>query len=454
MKGMTWLSSIFRRSPARISMTQFTPIPEGGYLVGGALRDALLERPFTDIDWLVMDPERAARAAADTLKGSVFPLDEARGHWRVVAGDVVRDFIRLEDSLETDLRARDFSVNALAADAGGNLFDPLGGRRDLERRVLRMVARENLFKDPLRPLRGVRLAVALGFRVEADTLAAVKAHAAAQLAGAEPLPAPERVSEELGKMLMMPGAARAVELLGEVRLLDVYLPELARARGVGQGGFHHLDVLEHSTEALRQLLLGFPEADLALRWATLLHDVGKPDTKTFDESGRYYHFYGHDRLGAELTQTLLMRLRQPSRLVERSSALVRRHMLPLPKSAREARRFVHRRRELLPDLLKLMIADREAARGPMSSEASRRGYRMALSRVLAIMNEPPPKAPLLDGRAVMELLELPPGPRIGEAVRFLREAEAVGDVSTEEEAVRALKHYAERQRWDRGRLES
>ena len=429
-------------------MSQFTPLPAGGFLVGGALRDALLGRPFTDLDWLVSDPEGAAREMARTLSGSVFPLDEARGHWRVVTGEsVTRDFIRLEGGLEANLRERDFTVNALAADGEGKLTDPLNGRADLEKRTLRMVSRDNLFADPLRALRGVRLATGLGFGLEPRTSAAIRELAEAQAAGDAPLPAWERVGEELNRLLLGEGAARGLGLLEGLRLLDVYLPELASARGIGQGGFHHLDVLSHSVEALRQLTLGFPDAGLALRWATLLHDVGKPGTKSFDESGRFYHFYGHDKIGGDLTRAILRRLRQPGETVHKAEGLVRYHMLPPPKNRKEARRFVHRRRELLPDLLKLMIADREAARGPQSSETSRKGYKLAFARVLEVLSEPPPPKPLLDGREVMTLLGLSPGPQVGAAVRFLREAEAVGDARTREEAAAALRRFARQQKW-------
>ena len=453
MGNVKWLARALRKTEDAntVDMRQFTPLPAGGYLVGGALRDALLERPFADLDWLVADPEETARAVALELSGSAFPLDEARGHWRVVtngeAGSVTRDYIRLEGGLEVNLHERDFTVNAMAADTEGRLTDPLNGRADLEKRILRMVSRDNLFADPLRALRGVRLAAGLGFGLEPRTSAAVRELAEAQRSGDVPLPAWERVGEELNRLLMSKGAARGLGLLAELKLLDVYLPELAAARGVEQGGFHHLDVLGHSLEALRQLTLGFPDADLTLRWATLLHDVGKPETKSFGESGRFYHFYGHDKVGSDLTRAVLRRLRQPNGTVHKAEGLVRYHMLPPPKNRKEAKRFVHRRRELLPDLLKLMIADREAARGPQSSEASRRGYKLAFARVLEILSEPPPPKPLLDGREVMALLKLPPGSQVGEAVRFLKEAEAVGDVRTRDEAAEALKRFARRQGW-------
>lgn len=446
---MTWLGRIFRKNKklATLDINEFAPIPQGGILVGGALRDALLGRPFSDIDWLVEDPERAAERAALELGGSAFALDERRGHWRVVGGARVRDYIRLDGELEHNLRTRDYTVNALAATADGTLIDPTNGLPDLRKQQLRMVSRENLFDDPLRPLRGVRLAITLGFELEPDTRQTIRKHADAQGRGEAALPAWERVGEELTKLLSDAKAAYGLRLMGQLGLLAMYLSELEQTRNVQQGGFHHLDVLEHSLEALHQLMQGFPDADLPLRWATLLHDIGKPPTKTYDESDTYYHFYGHDKLGSELARSLLRRLRLPSEYVDKAGKLVRYHMLPLPKNHKEARRFVHRRREILPDLLKLMIADREAARGPLSSEASRRAYRSALSRVLEIMSAPPPPKPLLGGREVMTLLELTEGPRIGEAVRFIQEAEAVGDISSREEAEEALKNYAHTQGW-------
>lgn len=435
-----------RRPPGRLEPASFAPAPDGGVLVGGAVRDLLLERAPRDLDWLVPEPERAAREAAAALGGSAFALDAERGHWRAVGSGATRDFAPLRGELEADLRARDFTVNAIAVRTDGRLVDPTGGRRDLRRRRLRMTSAAALREDPLRALRAVRLAAELGFRLEPATAREVAAVAEEQAAGALRIPAWERVRDELDRILLTPVAGRALAEAETLGLLGLYLPELAVGRGVSQGGFHHLDVLEHSLEALQRLATGFPEADLALRWATLLHDVGKPATRTRDEGDRI-RFLGHDREGAKLAARLLRRLRQPEALVRRAAALVRRHMLPLPRGEREARRFVHRRQELLPDLLKLMIADREAARGPLSSEATRRGYRVALSRVVALLEEAPPAPPLLDGGEVMALLGLPPGPRVGEALRFVAESRAVGDLETREEAVAALRRYAEAKGW-------
>lgn len=427
-------------------MPESTPLPASGFLVGGAVRDALLAQVPRDFDWLVEDPRGEAERAAAALAGSTFALDEARGHWRAVAGGTTLDYAPLAGDLAADLGRRDFTVNAIAADLEGRIHDPLGGRDDLLAGRLRMTSEDALRDDPVRPLRGVRIAATLALAPEETTRRAIAALADEQARGAWPLPAWERTRDELDALLLHPAAARGLLLADELGLLEWTLPELAACRGFEQGGFHHLSVLRHSLEALNQLVQGFPDADLALRWATLLHDVGKPATRGVGEDGRT-HFHGHARLGQALAEAALGRLREPGWRAARVGELIRYHMLPLPGDDKAALRFVHRRRALLPDLLELMIADREAARGPLASEAIRRRYRTALSRVLAILERAPEKPPLLDGDAVMRLLGIPSGPRVGEALELVREAEAVGDIRTPEEAQALVRRYAEAQGW-------
>ncbi|MGI8747768.1 MAG: HD domain-containing protein [Deinococcus sp.] len=430
---------MFRRLPL-IRLEALPPFPAGALLVGGAVRDLLRGVAPGDWDWAAPDPraaaeETAARLGVPVLGGSVFALDEERGYYRVTgpapagtAGEQ-HDFVPLPPDLEGELRRRDFTVNALALHQDGRLIDPSGGLGDLRGRRLRMVSEANLGADPLRLLRAGRLSLTLGFRLERGTEEAVRRLAACGL----PLPAPERVRGELEAVLLHPEAARGVLLLQELGLLKLSLPELLEGWGMAHGGFHHLDVFHHGVEALHQRLARFPDAPLELRWATLLHDVGKPRARSEDE-GRV-HFYGHDRLGASLARAMLTRLRCPGIQVERVSALVAAHMLPLPASEREARRFVHRRRALLPDLLALMLADREAARGPQSGEGSRQRYRQGMDRVLAALEgQPGPVPPLLGGEEVMGLLGLTPGPRVGAALRALAEARALGDLRTADEA--------------------
>jgi len=428
----------------------------GAAVVGGAVRDAHLGVPARDVDWLVADPEAAARALA-AAGGTAVALDPERGHWRVVwtaaAGGARCWDLAPPDPpgdpadpavLAADLRRRDVTVNALAYLPGREaIVDPGGGLADLRRGVVRAVARENLWADPLRGWRVVRIAAQLGFRVERRTRDWVRALAADLAAGRAAMPAPERVGAELDDLIATPVAGRAFAALDELGLLGPALPELAAGRGVAQGGLHHLDVLRHQLEALQRLADAFPAADPALRWATLLHDVGKPPTHTpgtVMANGLVLRdrFHGHDRLGGELAAAALRRLRRPRALADRVRELVAAHMRPLPDDERGARRFAHRLRPLLPDLLRLMLADREAARGRAATAAARRRYRERVGLVLAALAEPPPAAPLLDGHEVMAALGLPPGPRVGAALAAVAEARALGDVRDREEALAYL----------------
>ncbi len=440
-----------------LELTPFAPLPTAGYLVGGAVRDVLLGDMPKDTDWLVPDPQAEAVSAADVLAGSVFAIDETRNVWRVVhEGDgqqVMRDYVPLEEDVHTDLSRRDFTINAIAVDLDGNILDPLAGRRDLVNQTVRMVAAANLHNDPLRLLRGVRFACQLGFQLDEDTRVTMLEVAGLHTTGALPLPAWERIRDELNSVMMTPLAASGVWLLAELGLLEHYLPELMAGQGIVQGSFHHLDVFDHSVEALRQLLLGFPEASLALRWGTLLHDIGKPPCFEVDPETGVQHFYGHDKVGADITKTILRRLRQPNTLVHHASQLVRYHMLPLPTTDKTTRRFVHRRREILPDLLKVMVADREAARGKRTSVTARQAYRRVVASILAELDKPAPPAPLITGNEVMALLDLEPGPKVGEALRFVAEARAVGDINSRDDAKNALLAYAKQQGWQETVLE-
>lgn len=414
---------MFRRRP-------LPPFPPGALLVGGAARDWLRGVAPKDFDWAVPDPAAAAQQLAHDSGGAAFALDEARGYWRVQApSGVQHDLVPRPPDVTADLLRRDFTVNALALTEARQVLDPVGGRRDLRARRLRMVSAANLRADPLRAWRAARFEVTLGFALEPATETAVRAVAAELAAGALPHPAPERVRDELYALLAHPGAARGIRRLEALGLLALTLPELREGQGLGQGGFHHLDVFDHNLEALHQLLSRRPDAVMPLRWAALLHDVGKPRARTADpETGRV-SFHGHDRLGAELTQAVLTRLRLPADDVRRASALVGAHMVHLPATEKEARRFVHRRRELLPDLLSLMLADREAARGPLSSPASRRAYAQGMERVLAALEaQPAPPPALLSGKEIMALLGCGPGPLVGAALRALAEAAALDEV--------------------------
>lgn len=440
---------MFRRRP------HLPVFPPGGLLVGGAARDFLRGVTPEDFDWAVSDPRRAAELLAQQRHGSAFPLDLERNYWRVhVPGGEQHDFVPLPVNVTDDLLRRDFTVNALAIAEGGRVLDPVGGQADLKARRLRMVSSANMRVDPLRAWRAARFNTTLGFTIEAETervvrevaqeLATQELSAQELSAGTLPMPAWERIRDELHALLRHPDAAHGIQRLEDLGLLGLTLPELREGQGVQHGGFHHLDVYGHNLETLHQLLARRPDAPLPLRWAALLHDVGKPRTQALDpETGRRT-FHGHDRVGSALTAGMLERLKLSGADVRHAARLVGAHMVALPTSDKEARRFVHRRRDLLPDLLSLMLADREAARGPQSTPATRHAYAQGMERVLEALEErPAPPAPLLTGQEIMTLLNLGPGPEVGKAVRRLAEAVAMGDVTTPHEArIYLLKTHA------------
>ncbi|WP_287410033.1 HD domain-containing protein [Oceanithermus sp.] len=424
----------------RVRLPELPCWPEGGWLVGGAVRDLWWGLEPRDFDFTAADPAQAARACAARTGGSPVCLDARRDHWRVAAGGRSYDFTPAPNRLDEDLLRRDFTVNALAASRRGAVLAPATARYDLAQRILRTPSVAVLGSDPLRPLRGARLAVTHALRPEPRTLDWIRSLARRQRFGRRP--AWERVRDELDRILMHPRAAWGFQLLWRWGLADVYLPEWVTGAGVEQRGYHHLDVLRHELETLHQLLWRFPEAGRQLRWAALLHDLAKPLVRRWDPERGYYRFFHHDEDGAALTATLLRRLRYGRAVVTTVRRLVRQHMQVPPATPRARRRWLLRHRGLLPDLVMLQIADRAATRGPRSGEVEARLeplYR-ALEEAREAVRQGEPE-PLLDGEEVMALLGLEPGPLVGRVLQALREAQWLGTVRRREEAVRFVEWW-------------
>ena len=375
------------------------------------------------------DPRKAAQDAQSHLGGTLFPLDEERGQYRLVTGGLVLDFSPLEGSLEEDLLKRDFRLNALFW-RQNRILGIRGADEDLNRRVLVPVREANLYEDHLRSLRAVRLAASLGLGLPGETRNALSHHARFLQAHLEALPARERVKEELSRLLLSPRAAWGFHLLERTGLLDVYLPELRLLVGLKQGGVHHLDGWQHTLSVLFHLAWLWPEAPAPLeaRLAALYHDVGKALTRRFDPEVGRFRFLGHAEVGAEIARAALSWLRFPQEGVERVQALVRRHMDRPPEERKALRRFLLKRLPLLPDLLYLMAADRLGAKG-----VEREAW-ILIDIFQEILEEPLPTKPLLSGEEVMALLRLSPGPEVGRALAALLEAQAEGRVKTPEEA--------------------
>ena len=465
------------------------------WLVGGAVRDLALGRPLADLDLVVDgDPGDAARAVARAARAAgdpaaCFALSEEFGAWRVVAreGSWQVDVERLRGgSLEADLALRDFTVNAVAEPLqGGAPLDPLGGLADLRAGRLRLAGPRAFEDDPLRVLRLVRVAVELDLEPEPGAMGAAREQVA-RLAEVSP----ERVFLELQRILAAARAPRGLELMGELGATGVVLPELDAMRGVEQSRYHHLDVYGHTLEVLDRVvaltgsdpaapgdehslealalpdehraqvlaLLAEPLADGltrgdALRWAALLHDAAKPATRSVRALDRRVTFIGHDLLGAEVARDVLGRLRASVRLREHVAALVRHHLRlgflvhePQPLARETVFAYLRDCAPVEVDVTLLSVCDRLATRGSKAQEAI--DAHMALARAmlgdaLRWRRDGPPR-PLLRGDELAEELDIALGPRVGELLADLAQAQYAGAVSTREQAIAFVREQGSR----------
>jgi putative nucleotidyltransferase with HDIG domain len=450
------------------------PDEAGAWIVGGAVRDAILGREVTDLDLAVGgDPERAAKALARAGDGFAFELSSEFATWRAAGRD--RDWqidatALRGATIEADLGARDFTVGAVAVPlGGGEPIDPFGGIDDLEQRLLRVVAADALRADPLRLLRAARLAADLGLDLEPGTAALVRAESglAADSAG-------ERQLAELRRLVGGPDPLRGVALLDELGLTATVLPELEALRGVEQGPNHHLDVHGHTLAVLEQTLavesdlerfagaeraaatralLDEPLADeishgTALRFGALLHDIGKPATK--GERDGHVTFIGHDSVGAEIVGGICRRLRASGRLTRHLQALTREHLrlgfmvheAPLPR--RRIHEYLRATQPVAADVTLLTVADRLSARGsgPFATEEAIEAHlglaRQMLAAALDWRRDGPPE-PLLRGGELAADLGIAPGPELGDLLAELEAAQYAGEVVDRDAAIDYLR---------------
>jgi poly(A) polymerase len=436
------------------------------WLVGGAVRDRLLGRPVDDLDvTLEGDPRKAARQIARDTGGAAFQLSGAFGAWRVVGpGHAWHvDLVTLRDGdIEADLAARDFTINAMAEPlSGGELLDPHGGRADLEARVVRMVSTDALADDPLRSLRAVRLVTELDLALDPATGAAVRANAR----GIEKV-APERVFGELKRVVTAERARAGLELMDAYGLNDVVLPELTALHGVEQNEYHHADVYHHTLEVLVAVaalergdygediaaLLAEPLADEltrggGMRFAALLHDAAKPQTRGERPDGRVT-FIGHDAEGAALARRVLRRLRASQRTIEYVAALTLHHLRlgflvhERPLERRSVWRYLRATRPYSAEVTIFTIADRLATRGRNADEAIAAHLELA-REMLAHARAELPREPLVRGDELARELGIAPGPALGELLAQLEEDRFAGAIATREDALQRARELAD-----------
>ena len=462
------------------------------------MRDALLGRLTHDLDFaLGRDAIKTARRVAKALKADFYPLDPERDTGRIIVTDnegirTLLDFAAFRGAdLEADLLGRDFTLNAMAFNLSDNtIHDPLGGGMDLKEKRLRACSHSSLAEDPVRILRGVRLAADFSLHILPETRQAMK-----QAAGMLTEASVERLRDELFRILSGPQPAaclRALDLLGA---LDKVLPELSALKGVSQPPPHVHDVWEHSLATVSHLegvlaaltpeynpekaadlfngllvlqigryrqqiseALAAPlTADRPLRsllfLAALYHDIAKPQARQTDEAGQL-HFWDHDQLGAATLAERARRLAFSNDEIQRLETILRNHMRIhfhtnrlVGEEKSPSRRAVYRFfRDSGPagvDLCLLALADLRATYEQTLPQAIWAACLEVVRTLLEAWFEkrmeqisPPP---LVDGDDLMQDLSLSPGPTIGKLIEAIREAQAIGEVITREQALELAK---------------
>jgi putative nucleotidyltransferase with HDIG domain len=473
-------------------------------LVGGSVRDLLLGRELHDLDLAV--PAGAldlARRLANAMQGAYVPLDEGRDVGRALLKGpdgrvLVVDIAAWRGpSLAADLAARDFTLNALAAELHGDeaaIIDVTGGLADLERRLVRTTSERALSDDPLRCLRGLRLVAELspwGMRLEQNTAQQIHLHAPRLHHSAA-----ERVRDELVRILAAPQPQHWLPLLSELGLLAETLPEAEALHGVTQTAPHIWDVFDHTAVVLghvawlvdwiagrshpadaldavaSQMLAPFRSAlaahlaqpvgaalgsrGAALRWAALCHDWGKPATRQqvddpADGPARV-RFLGHEDVGAELAASALRRLHCSEAEVRWIVAITAGHMRPhhLVAVDQISRRAIFRYFRSLDvagvDTALLSLADLRGAAGPGLPLADwQRQLEMVVTLIDAYFSRPleairPPR--LLDGHELISALALRPGPLVGQLLEAVAEAQAAGELHHRDQALAYARQLA------------
>jgi putative nucleotidyltransferase with HDIG domain len=472
-------------------ISQHLPPEPDIYLVGGAVRDALLRRTSHDLDFIVLgDSLKIARKLADKLGAAYFPLDEERDTARLVlAGSTGErtylDFSTLRGtSLEDDLVGRDFTINAIAVNIRDRekIFDPLNGASDLISRKLRACSSMSIKDDPIRIIRAIRIAADLDLNITPDTLNLMR-HG---LDGLSVVSA-ERIRAELFRIFAGMQPARSIRALDVLGVLRYILPELKSLKGVDQSFPHTADVWEHTLAVMNHLgeILGVLSGDYdpdkasnlvtgmmvtrlgryrkqitehfatslnvdrhhrgLLFFAALYHDIGKPETKQIGEDG-HIQFYEHEHLGEKKTSRRAHKLRLSNIEVERVSIIIRNHLRPIllanldgPPTRRAVYRFFRDTGLAGVDICLLALADTLGTYG-VRIPAERWQKQLDVIRTLFEAWWEYPQdyvalTPLIGGEDLLQEFNLKPGRLIGELLEAVREAQAMGTVQTREQSL-------------------
>ena len=429
------------------------------YLVGGMIRNYLLEKKFADVDLVVQkNPQRIAKQFANQVDGSFVELDISRGMYRVVTSDLNYDFSLLTgDFIKEDLKRRDFTINALALKINDSSFklkqliDPYQGLKDLRQGIIKVVTASSFVDDPLRILRCVRFKAQFQFVIDPTTynLAADSVTKLNQVAN-------ERIKDELLKILSYPKAASSLDYLKELGVLEQLIPKFKQLKIIGPCKYHQEDVWTHSLFAVQQVeeLLKedywkdkiSKEKIPLLKLAALFHDYGKLFTE--EKINGQIHFYGHHKDGAKKMYQILKRLSFSNWELNYIIKLIRYHMRPLALyyadnlTFKGKHRFFKAGAGFVEDICLLAAADKMSTAKLNQREEEISGSIDFLKELIAEKEDSTERTSkkIIDGNDLMKELGLSEGPKVGEILDLIEEKQAQGKISNYQQAL----EYAEK----------
>lgn len=451
--------------------TNFIPSSSKTFIVGGTVRDIIIGVPPKDIDIVTLDdPKQLAQKIAANCRRRVIELGKpGMKIFRIVAGNQTYDIAPANGkSIEEDLNKRDFTINAMAISlnkANGNvkIIDPHNGQNDLNHKIIRMISSDNLKADPVRMLRAYRIGSRFGFTISRKTSLAILAESSRINTSAG-----ERIKDELFKLFNCLHSHRYILMMNDTGLLTAIFPELLPLKACSQNVHHQYDAFEHTLKAFDFLetLLHNPDSQVPeiinlksflpspnhfalLKYAILLHDIGKPQTRTIDAKGRI-HFYSHEKLSADMAAKINRRLRLSNDEQNYVDFLIRFHLRPLSLftaynqnclNKKAMSRFFLLCGTMTKDILIHTAADLYGKGINKNTHA----FFEFLNYLISIYTDSflPKKdlPPLINGNDLINEFGLKPSPEFSKILRNIDEERFSGNITTRNEALILVKKF-------------
>jgi len=442
------------------------PEKKGTYIVGGSIRDRLLGQRPTDYDIAVsVNPETFARKMANTASGRIVTIGKQDNQiFRVITDDFIFDISLVNGpSIEDDLKKRDFTINAMAYSfTSGQLIDTLGGQKDLSDQTVRMVSESVFTMDPIRLLRAFRIAAVLNFEIDPHTISAINKYVHLIMSTAK-----ERIKAEWFRILKTPTSHRYLSQMIRSRLLFEIFPELENLKHCHQNIHHSFDVFEHTIKAyyhIENLLNNLPliitdptipihshldeNRKSLIKYAILLHDIGKPSTKSEDRNGNI-HFFGHGSKSADMAKLINQKLRLSNSEAAYVDAIIRNHGRPLnlmnlhqknQLTKKNVTRFFMNCGCNTPDILLHSIADHKG-KGP-AKNGGFIDFAIQMIKAYYVSFKPEQLKPaLLTGDDLIEIFGLTPSPLFKTILNHVEELRLSGQAQSKKDAILLVKKF-------------